>query len=109
MNNKRQRHETDIEKILRLEIERRGYVRGIDFSVQFPLRYGHIIDIAFPLQKVAVEADGLRWHSSKKAKERDNFKNYVLRKKGFTVLRFSDEEIYKDVSRCVDVIEANLK
>ena len=105
----RQVFETNIEKILRIELEKRGYREGIVFCCQYPLRHSFILDFAFPDKMVAIEADGSHWHSKPKDRKRDGFKNYILKRKGWTVLRFSDRQIYDDVSKCVDQIESILK
>ena len=97
--------ETDIEKILRLEIERRGYKNGIDFSCQYPLRHSFIIDIAFPKEKIAVEADGSFWHMIPAQRKKDGFKTYILKRSNWQVLRFWDYEILENVTECVDRIE----
>jgi very-short-patch-repair endonuclease len=101
--------ETDIEKQLRKALEARGLKHGVDFSTQYPLRYGYVLDIAFPEEKLAIEADGAPWHSSKRARQRDHIKDKVLVKMGWTVLRFSDRQIIKDCVSCVDEIEKVLK
>ncbi len=100
----RNEFETDIEKILREEIESRGLENGVDFTCQFPIRFGHIIDIAFTEKMIAVEADGEPWHTPKG----DAIKTGVLRKIGWTVLRFKGSEIYEDVEKCVDIIMTHL-
>lgn len=104
----RQRHETDIEKLLREEIESRGYKRGIDFATQYPIKNSFVLDFAFPDKKIMIEADGEPFHSSAKARQRDGFKNYIMEKKGWTVLRFWGDRIREDVKECVDVIEQYL-
>lgn len=105
---RRERYETNIERILRVELESRGYRKGIDFATQFPIKNSFILDFAFPEQKVAIEADGEAWHTSKDARKRDNFKNYILKKKGWLVLRFWGEEIENRVEDCVDMIVRSL-
>jgi len=100
--------ETNIEKSLRLELENRGYRNGIDFSCQFPLRYSFIIDIAFPKEKIAVEADGSYWHNNQSKRKKDGFKNYILKRLNWRVLRFWDHEIIENVILCVDRIEVEL-
>ena len=96
----RNEFETDIEKMLREELESRGLENGVDFTCQFPIRYGHIIDIAFTEQKIAVEADGEPWHTPQK----DAIKTGVLTKIGWKVLRFPGNDIYEDAAKCVDKI-----
>jgi len=101
--------ETNIEKIFREELQSRGLVCGIDFIIQYPLRYSFILDIAFPDQKLAIELDGAYWHSRKKHKRRDRMKDSILQKQGWTVIRFSDKEILENVSRCVDFVLKKIK
>lgn len=72
------------------------------------MRFSYIIDIAFPKEKIAVEADGYRWHSKPKDRKRDGHKNYILKNDGWKILRFSDHQIIEDVTRCVDQIESFL-
>jgi very-short-patch-repair endonuclease len=98
-------HETNIEKAMRVELERRGYRKGIDFGTQFPIRKSFIIDFVFPTQKIAIECDGEAWHSSPDQLKRDNFKNYILGKKGWAILRFRGQEILDSVEECVNKIE----
>jgi len=95
---------TNIEIKLREELESRGLKWGTDFATQFPIKYGYIIDIAFPDKKIAVEADGEPWHSPKK----DATKNYILKQKGWKVLRFPGNKILTDVKGCVDEILRHL-
>ena len=97
---KREIHLTDIEQIFLKELERRGLRRGIDFSVQYPLRYSFILDFAFPDQMIAIELDGEAFHPNK----RDFFKNTILKKLGWKLFRFWGREIHNDVVKCVDKI-----
>ena len=101
--------ETEIERRLRDALELRGFEHGVDFSTQYPLRYGYILDFAFPKEMLAIEADGAPWHTSKKARQRDHIKDKVLTKLGWTVLRLSDRQIIEDCEKCADRIEEILK
>jgi len=89
---------TNIEKKLHDELVR----RGIEFEFQFPTRSGFIIDFAFPGKRLAVECDGAAWHVP--GNRRDRFRDFILRRGGWTILRFTEQEILSDVSRCVDII-----
>jgi very-short-patch-repair endonuclease len=97
--------ESNLERLVREEIEARGYRRGIDFSCQYPLRYSFILDFAFPDAKLAIEVDGEHWHSSSKDRRRDRIKDKVLKKAGWEVIRFSENEVLSNCSGCVDKIE----
>ena len=96
----RNEFETNIEKKLREELESRGYALGVDFATQYAIRYGHILDLAFPDKKIAIEADGEPWHTP----EKDAKKNAVLRKKGWKVIRFSGTKIMEDARGCIDEV-----
>ena len=98
MNELKKHRKTNIEKILHDELVR----RGIDFEFQFPTRSGFIIDFAFPEKQLAVECDGAAWHIP--GNRRDRFRDYILRRGGWTIMRFTEKEILDDVCRCVDEI-----
>lgn len=96
--------ETDIEHKVRKELQDRGLRLGIDFVIQYPLKFSFIVDIAFPETKLAVELDGDFIHSRRKNRKRDKMKDSILTKEGWSVLRILGSEIQKDVSACVDYI-----
>lgn len=54
------------------------------------------IDLAFPEIKLAIEADGKEFHSSKEQKERDVYRENKLKKLGWTFERFSGEDIHRN-------------
>ncbi len=97
-------YETDIEQLLREELESRGYLKGKDFVQEWPIRLSYIVDIFFPEYNIAVEADGEQFHSSPKARQRDWHKDQIMKAKGWAVLRFPGRQIREDVSECVDRI-----
>jgi len=100
---------TNIEQLMMDEFVKRGLRKGIDFSSQYPIRRSFILDFAFPEEKIAIECDGEAWHSDPKAKKRDGFKNYILKKEGWTVLRFWGSQIEQDIKGCVDrILEARI-
>lgn len=94
------RYETNLEKTMREELER----RGLKFAQEFPTRTGFIIDFAFPDLKIAIECDGERWHSSKKSKRKLLFRDYMLRREGWKVFHFSGKDIMNDICKCVDKV-----
>jgi very-short-patch-repair endonuclease len=97
----RRLHETNIEKAFREALERRGLRKGMDFATQYPLRHSFILDFAFPAEKIAVEVDGRKWHSSPEARRRDGFKNHILKQQGWRVFRFTEDEVLRDADACV--------
>ena len=97
-------HETDIEKLFREELERRGLRRGIDFTPQYPIRYSFILDFAFPQEKLAIEVDGEKWHDTPNGRQKDWFKDSILTKLGWEVMRFKGQEVLTGVAGCVDKV-----
>jgi very-short-patch-repair endonuclease len=104
----RQIHETNIEQAFREALERRGLRRGIDFATQYPIRHSFILDFAFPAQQIAVEVDGKKWHSSPEARKRDGFKNHILKRQGWKVIRFTEDEVLENPGACVEKVLRNL-
>ena len=98
-------HKTDIEEIMEISLRN----AGIPFVSQFPIRckYGYILDVAIPEQKICVECDGSFWH--KKRESTDKKRNAFLKKAGWRILRFTDKEIKADVSQCIFRIQQELK
>ncbi len=58
------------------------------------------IDFAYPRQKVAIEVDGRKWHSSRPVVNRDLRKSNALNVRGWIVLRFT----WEDVMHCGDLV-----
>jgi len=83
---------------------KRGYIRtsleekvkavldelGVQYHEQYPTRTGFIIDFAifYNGKKIAIEVDGPH-HDRKEQKKRDRFKDYMLKREGWTVLRLN--------------------
>jgi len=88
---------TDIEKILQDILKN----RGINFEVHKSI-FGHP-DI-FIKPNICIFADGSYWHSLPKAKERDSRVNKFLTEKNYKILRFSETDIKKNVSGCINKI-----
>ena len=94
---------TSIERLLMAELD----VRGIAYESQHPIaRY--LIDIAFPNRMLAVEADGVYWHSLPNMVKKDARKDRDLAKRGWTVLHFGEAQIHESPSACVDTILEHL-
>lgn len=64
-----------------------------EYEFQFPTRTGFVIDFVLVDKKIAIEVDGIHWHSSDKAKKHDKFKDYMLKREGWKVIRIEEEEI----------------
>lgn len=73
---------------------------GVDFNEQLPTRSGFVIDFGIVIDRknskmLAFETDGRNWHTSDKQKKRDIFRDRLLLKEGWTVIRF-DEDFTKE-------------
>lgn len=89
-------------------IERKLYdaltFNGYHVKTQTPCgRYR--IDLALPQYKLAIECDGKDYHSTPSQKAHDRRKNAYLRKKGWTVLRFSGSRIHRRLPEVLRKIE----
>ncbi len=116
---------TKIETLFREELVRRGITT---FVANDTLVEGNP-DIAFPARKIAIFCDSEFWHGydwecqKKEFKRheqfwipkiekniaRDGYVTQTLRDAGWQVLRFWGKEIIRDVTACVDEIEAILR
>ena len=68
---------------------------GIRYIPQYPLRQGYIADFALPDKKIIIEVDGERWHSGKKKLKKDQFRDYMLKRAGWTTIRIKEKDIDK--------------
>jgi len=62
------------------------------------------VDFFFPKSNLIVEIDGREYHSSTEQRQKDFERELALIKKGYTVLRFTGSQVYKDTQGCVDKI-----
>ena len=90
--------ETSLERIMREELER----RGLSFESQYPTRSGFIIDFAFSDKRIGIECDGEMWH--KPGNRRDRYRDRILKRGGWRIIRFTGTERMDNVSSCVDRI-----
>ena len=115
--------DTTIEIMLRKELWKRGWRYRINCKNVFGKP-----DILFTKQKVAIFCDSEFWHGHDWENRKNNIKtnreywvpkiyrnierdqnvNSVLTSQGYTVLRFWESDIRKNVSSCADVIEQHL-
>jgi DNA mismatch endonuclease (patch repair protein) len=110
--------DTKIEVALQTELSS----RGITYQTHQPL-YCCQPDILIPERKIAIFADGCYWHGcsdchmnknrpnqrfqAEKAIEKDIRQTETQKNLGYTVLRFWEHDIKKDVKGCVDqIVEA---
>lgn len=58
------------------------------------------LDLAYEQERVAVEMDGSRYHSSKEQRERDMRRDAALASIGWLTLRYSHQRLHSDVAGC---------
>jgi len=80
---------------------------GIDFVFQYPVRTGFVLDFAWPDIKLAVEVDG-PYHKLKKRRRADAFRDYMLKRGGWTILRFDVEMITEHIDEVIKIIKKKL-
>lgn len=68
-------------------------MKGIAHISQYPLRLGYVADFALPDRKFIIEVDGKHWHNGKKKQKKDRFRDYMLRRAGWELIRIKEEEI----------------
>lgn len=98
MNESKKPLETDIERMVRIELER----RKIPFIQFYPHRLGFEMDFAIIDKKIDIECDGEIWHKNKK---RDNFRDYMLKRSGWKTIRLKESEIKNNVYLCGETIQ----
>jgi len=85
---------TDAE--LKLWNELRAHrLMGLSFRRQMPIA-GYIADFACPARKIIIEVDGSQ-HGDEKNRRADERRTDTLEKFGWTVLRFWNDEILRDI------------
>lgn len=67
------------------------------------------VDLAYPEQRLAIEIDGFRWHSSPDSKRRDEERQNRLVLAGWTVLRFSASDVRARPHLLVDAVREALR
>jgi len=113
---------TKPERQIKEELIKRGYKEGIDFIHQYKFMNKFMCDFCFPKQKVIIEVDGDFWHANPnkypnqsklhphqiKVIGKDKSKSAYITKAddcSWTLLRFWESDIEKDVVKCVDKIK----
>lgn len=66
---------------------------NVNYEPQFPTSTGFVIDFAIPDRLIAIEVDGSKWHTSKKALRKQQFRDYQLKRAGWTVIHIPEDEI----------------
>jgi len=93
---------TDAE--LKLWNELRAHrLMGLGFRRQFPVG-GYIVDFACPAKKLIVEVDGSQ-HADGTVSVADAARSETLRRDGWTVLRFWNDDVLRDIDNvCLHIV-----
>ncbi|MEF0939313.1 endonuclease domain-containing protein [Rhizobium sp. BR 362] len=103
-NNARRMRKTVTDAELRLWNELRAHrLMGLGFRRQLPIA-GYIVDFACPAEKLIVEVDGLQ-HASEHDQAYDRERTRRLEADGWTVLRFWNNDVLKDIDNvCMHIL-----
>lgn len=99
---------TSLEQKLIDALEGVGLKRDKDYSFQHPTHSGFIIDFAFPEIRLAVEVDG-PIHQTKKQRKHDYFRDKMLKREGWEVIRFTQDEVENRIDKVILIIIRYLK
>ena len=95
--------ESQLEYAMLCEMLRQGLL-----PVQQKYIAGYRADFAFPAEKIVVEVDGEYWHCNKRQKYWDAFRDYRMKRAGWTVFRFWGANVVNRTALCVDIIKRNV-
>jgi very-short-patch-repair endonuclease len=82
--------------------------RGIEYTEQYVLGDKFRLDFFLPEYNIVIECDGNYWHTLPATIARDKRKNAYVKACGFSMYRFWESEINRDVESCVDVVMAEI-
>jgi very-short-patch-repair endonuclease len=90
------------EVLLWNEIKGKGF--GFDFHRQKPL-LNYIVDFYCSELNLVIEVDG-HYHNHEEKAEADNLRDQELAKYDLTVIRFTEQEVRKDIANVLRTIES---
>jgi very-short-patch-repair endonuclease len=96
---------TDAEQLLWSEL-RRKQLRGLQFYRQRIIG-NYIVDFYCPKAKLIIEVDGGQ-HYTDEGLAKDKERDYYLKDKGMRVLRFSDRDVFENMSGVIERIYENI-
>jgi very-short-patch-repair endonuclease len=86
---------------------RAGMMKGYTFNRQRPIG-NYISDFVCKELKLVIEVDGYS-HLLEEIMKRDELKEDYLKREGFRILRFEDNEVLKDIGNVIRVIEDEIE
>lgn len=81
---------------------------GVNFEEQKVIGRA-IVDFYIPDINLCIEADGEYWHNLPGKKEKDRWRDWILKKKGYLVVRLTEKEILEDAESVVKKVFHNLR
>ena len=63
-----------------------------------------VVDFAYPDQRIAIEADGYRWHSGRSSWQRDLLRRNELTRLGWRVIHVTAHDLEHDSERIVEAV-----
>jgi very-short-patch-repair endonuclease len=98
--------QTEAEKTLWARLRNRQ-LEGVKFRRQQPIGH-YIVDFASLENRIIVEIDGGQ-HNEREMREKDEERTAWLRREGYHILRFWNNEVLNNVSGVLEVIREALK
>ena len=83
---------------------RANKLQGYHFRRQHPLGY-FIADFYCHELKLVIEVDGPT-HETAEGKKKDAFRDKIMKSDGITIIRFSAKEVYNELEKVIQRIEA---
>lgn len=86
------------------------YIRAKQLTFKFNRQHiigGYIADFVCIEKKLVIEVDG-GYHAEYEQIEKDELRTERLNEMGFTVIRFSNEEVLGNISAVINIIKSNL-
>ena len=102
--NRLRKNMTKAEACLWKYVLRAGQMQGYKFRRQRPV-LNYIADFMCPELMLIIEVDGIT-HLDEEVAEKDEIRQKALEEIGFTVLRFNDDEVLKDIRNVERVLDA---
>ncbi len=95
------------EDILRNALRRAGITAIPQYGVRCDASKRYFLDFAIftSNKKIAIECDNIKAHSGARQREKDRAKDAFLRRRDWTVLRFTERDVISDIETCIARIQ----
>lgn len=101
------KHKKNKDTYIEIAIENELKSRNIPYLKQVPLKGIAIVDFLLS-DRIIMQCDGSYWHSLPKVKARDINQDFILGFNNYKIFRFTEAEINKSVSKCIDKIQKEM-